>query len=158
MNPGKGDKFSYLQRPRLKWLFLVAAFFNALSLMMIIRDFRQMGYREIFSDVAWQSHISNVSLRGALHGLSVIVFLGVWLIDFFAQTKKQASLAEAGLSFGLVLIWGVAGWILPLRHQSFDQVFWGIILVLFFGSGLVCSRRYRAFNRLDASPDKSRGQ
>ena len=136
MYTGKDQQpFTFWKRPWAKWLLLLAVFLQAISLTLLLQEYREYEglYQRgiLFSQTPdqWESYASRLRLRLALQGMLLLVCLDAFLMGLMVRSKQGLRLAEAISLLLLSAAWGAAGPALQLTAVPGHRTIWILFLL-----------------------------
>lgn len=139
------EQYSYWERPWTKWVILAAALVQFWALWVNVRDYQKVQAADIFSPEQWEAYASAQQMHCAVGLITGIGFLAIFLIGFFAKTKRCAKICEGVL----LLLVGVSLGAVQTIILGEVQALWLVCTLLALG-GSLCSF-YRAWK---SSPKK----
>lgn len=143
----QSEPFSYWKKPWHKWMVLGGAVLQMVALWLRIQDFIGVYQHKaaLFSLSKWENYAHHQLMQFTLSGLLIIIFLGCFIIGFFARSNKSVHTSTGILLLFVTLVWGLAGFLMNAASQTSTMVLWGaILLVSLIGSihALWESRRF----------------
>ena len=137
------EEFTYWKRPWHKWLILVVAAFQLLSLWLHIQEYHEVISAGIFSSSILADYTSQKYFQCAISGLMTAIFFGTFIIGTIARNKRIALLSEGLLLLLISVAWGIAGIALGLFSRTIKGLLFWFILLVALGGVVYNFWRYR---------------
>ncbi len=126
--------FTFWKHSWGKWVLLLAVILQAISLFLLVQEYREYEglYQQgrVFSQTLWENYSAQTRFQLALRGMFLIGCLDVFLMGFLIRSKQGLRLAETVSLFLLTAAWGIAGPALQLTTVPSHRTIWILFLLI----------------------------
>ena len=134
------EQFTYWKHPWEKWIVLLVAAVQLISLWFNISNYQEMSgvMERIFSVAEYEQWKTEKLFQCSIYGIATAIFLGEFLIGALCHSKKTAEMTGGLLLLIVGISWLIVGFILGFASLGNQKIIWlllnscAIVVGIFF--------------------------